>query len=379
MPSYEIAVIPGDGIGPEVIREALRALDALAPRFGFTARTKSYPFGAEHYLKTKEILPPGAFDDLGAAQALLLGAVGDPRVPHGPLEQGLLLAIRFRFDQYLNIRPARTWPKAPIPVNIPEEAEIDILVVRENTEDFYMNLGGVVQAGKARADIPIERGLYKGAAKVEVSLDPPAEGAFTLGLLTSPATLRVAHKAFALAEGRGERVLHCATKSNALPHLYGFWDRTVAEAAVSHPEVKLRPINVDNLAYQLSRSPQNYGLILCPNLFGDIVSDLAAGVTGGLGLAASANIGEGLSMFEPVHGSAPDIAGTGKANPLAAILSVSLMLGHLGEKDAALALEEAVGLYLNKSPRGLLPYELNGGAACSKVGDLVVQAVEGRL
>ncbi|MDR1040513.1 MAG: isocitrate/isopropylmalate dehydrogenase family protein [Deltaproteobacteria bacterium] len=379
MPSYEIAVIPGDGIGPEVVCEALKALNALAPRFGFTIDPRSYPFGAEYYLKTGEVLPKGAFDDLGAARALLLGAVGDPRVPPGPLEQELLLALRFRFDQYLNLRPSRTWPNAPVPVALPEGAEIDILVVRENTEDFYMNLGGSGRAPGLRAELPFERGLYKGEARIEVDLDPPTEAAFTLGILTSPATLRVADRAFRLASERGERVLYSATKSNALPHLYGFWDRTVAEAAKAHPGVRLRNINVDNLAYQLPRSPQLYGVVLCPNLFGDIISDLAAGLSGGLGLAASGNIGDGLSMFEPVHGSAPDIAGTGKANPLAAILSVGLMLTHLGEKDAAAALEKAVETYLEKSPRVSLPYELEGGAPCPKVGDLVVQAIEGRL
>ncbi|MDR1036285.1 MAG: isocitrate/isopropylmalate dehydrogenase family protein [Deltaproteobacteria bacterium] len=379
MPSYEIAVIPGDGIGPEVICEAVKALNALAPRFGFKANLKSYPFGAEHYLRHHEVLPPGAFDDIGAASALLLGAVGDPRVPVGPLEQELLLALRFRFDQYVNIRPTRSWPSAPVPVSLPEGAETDILVVRENTEDFYMNLGTSGNSRGLRAAMPVDRRLYRGEARVELELEPPVEAAFTLGILTSPGTLRVAERAFRLAEERGERVMYSATKSNALPHLYGFWDRTVAEAAKAHPGVKLKNINVDNLAYQLARAPHLFGVLLCPNLFGDIISDLAAGITGGLGLAASANIGDGLSMFEPVHGSAPDIAGTGKANPLAAVLSVSLMLDHLGEREAADALETAVETYLAKSPRVMLPYELDGGAPCQKVGDLVVQAIEGRL
>ncbi|MDR1312548.1 MAG: isocitrate/isopropylmalate dehydrogenase family protein [Deltaproteobacteria bacterium] len=379
MPSYEIAVIPGDGIGPEVICEALKSLNALAPRFGFTVDLRSYPFGAEYYLKHKEVLPKGGLEDLGTAKALLLGAVGDPRVPPGPVEQELLLALRFHFDQYVNIRPSRTWPNAPIPVAVPEGAEIDVLVVRENTEDFYMNLGASGDGGHLKATLPVRRGLYSGEAKIELSLDPPSEAAFTLGVLTSPGTGRAAERAFSLAEERGERLLYSATKSNALPHIYGFWDRTVAEAAKSHPAVKLKNINVDNLAYQLVRAPQHFGVVLCPNLFGDIISDLAAGITGGLGLAASANIGDGLSMFEPVHGSAPDIAGTGKANPLAAILSVSLMLDHLGEREAAEALNAAVETYLSKSPRVSLPYELDGGAPCPKVGDLVVRAIEGHL
>ncbi|MDR1080331.1 MAG: isocitrate/isopropylmalate dehydrogenase family protein, partial [Deltaproteobacteria bacterium] len=351
MPSYEIAVIPGDGIGPEVVCEAVKALNALAPRFGFTLKFRSYPFGAEYYLKHGEVLPKGAFDDLGEAGALLLGAVGDPRVPPGPLEQELLLALRFRFDQYINIRPSRSWPNAPIPVNLPEGAEIDILVVRENTEDFYMNLGASCSGRTTAAALPFVRGLYRGEARVELELDPPMEAAFTLGVLTSPGTLRVAERALLLAEERGERVMYSATKANALPHLYGFWDRIVAEAADGHPNVKLKKINVDNLAYQLPRAPHLFGVVLCPNLFGDIISDLAAGITGGLGLAASGNIGDGLSMFEPVHGSAPDIAGTGKANPLAAILSAGLMLDHLGEREAAAALTSAVERYLASSPR----------------------------
>jgi 3-isopropylmalate dehydrogenase len=377
LPSYEIAVLPGDGIGPEVICEARKVLSALALRFGFSVRFRDFPFGAEYYLKHGVVLPEGAFDDMGAADALLLGAVGDPRVPPGPLEQELLLALRFRFDQFLNLRPSRSWPGVPIPVNLPEGAEIDILVIRENTEDFYMNLGAAGQGGHIRAEMPFRRGLYEGAAQVELALDPPTEAAFTLGVITSAAAGRVAERAFAIAEERGERVVHAATKSNALPHLYGFWDRVVAETARSHPTIKLKHINVDNLAYQLPRGPHNFGVVLCTNLFGDIISDLTAGLTGGLGLAASANIGDGLSMFEPVHGSAPDIAGTGKANPLAAILSVSLLLSHLGERQAALALEGAVRSYLADSPRRSLPFELEGGAPCPRVGDLVIHALEG--
>jgi 3-isopropylmalate dehydrogenase len=380
MPNYEIAVIPGDGIGPEVTGEAVNALKALADIYGFTVKLKSYPFGAQYYLKNGRVLPDGAFDDLGAARALLLGAVGDPRVPPGPLEQELLLALRFRFDQYLNLRPARSWPGAPVPVNLPEGGRVDLVVVRENTEDLYMNLGAAGPSAPGKplsASIPFARGLYSGEARVEVDVDSTVEAAFTLGLLTSPGVARVAGKAFALAGARGEATLHSATKANALPHLYGFWDREVAKAAKQHPELTVKPINVDNLAYQLPRSPVSFGVILCPNLFGDIISDLAAGITGGLGLAASGNIGDGLSMFEPVHGSAPDIAGTGKANPLAAILSVGMMLDHLGEKDASRHLELAVAGYLAGSPRAALPFELGGGAPCVEAGAAVVRAVKG--
>ncbi|MDR2460584.1 MAG: isocitrate/isopropylmalate dehydrogenase family protein [Deltaproteobacteria bacterium] len=375
MAKYSIAVIKGDGIGPEVIDEALKVLALVGQIYGMDIFCEEFPFGAGYYLEHKEVLPKSAFDDLGAHQAILLGAIGDPRVPMGPLEQELLLALRFHFDQYMNLRPAKSWPGVSQPLILPEGRDIDILVVRENTEDFYMNLGGSFE-GTTSKNFQLSRSLYQGKIALNIELDPKRKAAYSLGMLSYEGTRRISLKAFQFAIGRGESFIHVATKSNALPHIYGFWDEVVAKCQGDFPSLDARRMNVDNLAYQLARNPQNFGVILCPNLFGDIISDLTAGLIGGLGLAPSGNIGESLSMFEPVHGSAPDIKGTGRANPLAAILSVALMLSHLGEPLAAKTIEMAVGNYLSQSPKPAFPKELGGDADTRKVGELVLAEIK---
>ena len=369
---YEIAVIPGDGIGPEVTEEALKAIRAAASIFGFELKERNLPFGAAYYLKNKVVLPAGALDDIGAADALLLGAVGDPAVPPGPLEHELLLEMRFHFDQYLNLRPSKTFPGVPLPINLQPGARIDVIVVRENTEDFYMGLGGRIKEGSYDGTVKAARGLYNFVGDSQLRLDKPIDGAFSLGIITAPAIGRVAVKAFELARARKETAIHAATKANALPAYYGFWDEMVSKTAERDPDIAVTTINIDNLCYQLPRKPSNFGVIVCPNLFGDIASDLLSALVGGLGLAASGNVGDSLSMFEPIHGSAPYLTGTGRANPLAAILSGAMMLEHIGEAEAGSAVKNAVESALAS---GELPIELGGKADCRRVGDLVVESL----
>ncbi|MDR1043905.1 MAG: isocitrate/isopropylmalate dehydrogenase family protein [Candidatus Adiutrix sp.] len=368
MTQHLITVLPGDGIGPEVVGEARKVADAAARIFGFQLKWLEFPFGAGYYLEHGLVLPPAALDDLAEGEAMLLGAVGDPRVPPGPLEQGLLLALRFHFDQYLNLRPALSFPGVPTPVALPDGYRLDAVVVRENTEDFYMGLGG---RGAGRLDQPLEtrRGLYELSGRLNLELKPGEEAAFSLGLMSRPAVARIARKAGAIARARGEKKITVASKANAVPHLYGFWDEVSSQTlSREFPDLEAARINVDALCYLLPRQPLDYGVILCPNLFGDIVSDLLSALAGGLGLAASGNIGDGLSMFEPVHGSAPGLAGTGRANPLAAILSSALMLRHLGREEAAWAVERAVLNYLQSPGR---PFELGGRDPVQAVGDQV--------
>ncbi|MDR0622675.1 MAG: isocitrate/isopropylmalate dehydrogenase family protein [Deltaproteobacteria bacterium] len=394
---YDIAVVPGDGIGPEVIDQALRVLTAAGSRFGFGLKLNEFPYGANHYLKTGVILPESAFSELAACKAILFGAVGDPRVPMGPLEQEFLLAIRFRFDLYVNLRPAKSFPKTKVPINtIPEGQGLDILVVRENTEDFYMGLGGRGLGG-FEGSFQAKRRLYGLTGDLKFQAAPnghptgPQAGqtagqaanrpqdeefAFSLGLLSATGCRRIAAKAFEFAKSRGDKALHVASKANAVPQLYGFWDAKVNEVAANYPDVALKRMNIDNLCYQLPRSPMDFGVILCPNLFGDIVSDLASSLIGGLGLAPSANLGDDFAFFEPVHGSAPDIAGTGKANPLAAILSGALLLRYLGETQAAEAIEGEVQAYLAKGAD--LPFELGGQTPVEKVGQILTAAISAK-
>ncbi|MDR1612833.1 MAG: isocitrate/isopropylmalate dehydrogenase family protein [Planctomycetota bacterium] len=373
MTILDVATIPGDGIGPEVTAEAVKVVDTAAEKFGFAVKWTEFPFGAGYYLKHGRGLPESAFRDLADFKALLLGAVGDPRVGPGPLEREILLALRFHFDQYVNLRPALSFPGVPTPAPFPPGEALNAVIVRENTEDLYMGLGGSGE-GSFRIELVADRGLYSLKGAVDLHFSPPVAAGFSIGLMSRPGIERIAGYAFALARRRGEKTVHAVSKANAVPHLYGFWDQCVREtAARDYPDLELKFVNVDAVCYLMARRPPGWGVVLCPNLFGDIVSDLMSALAGGIGLAAAGNIGEGLSMFEPVHGSAPDIAGTGGANPLAAILSAGMMLEHIGEKEASAAVENAVRAYLASD--GGKPIELGGDAVTARVGDAVRRAL----
>jgi 3-isopropylmalate dehydrogenase len=375
MKSYKIALLPGDGIGPEVTAEAVKAVEAAGARHGFSVQWAAYPFGAGHYNRTGETLPDSVLDEMALCDAMMLGAVGDPSVKPGILERGILLKLRFHFDQYVNLRPARSYGSVPCPVPLAEGKRIDSIVVRENTEDFYMGIGAAAQ--KDGIDLPFEaeRGLYKLAGRLSASFTPDCAAALQIGALTRPGIERVTRFAFELAKKRGEKEVVLASKANAVPFLYGFLDEETKRAAAEYPEIGLKIQNVDALCYHLARNPAAHGVILCPNLFGDIVSDLLSALTGGLGLGAGGNIGARLSMFEPVHGSAPDIAGTGRANPLAAILAAGMMLDHIGESAGARSIDAAVTAYLEKSGGAEKPVELGGKASCQAAGDAVAERI----
>lgn len=371
--SYSVAMIAGDGIGPEVMAEAKKAASAAAQADGVKFEWVDYPFGAAHYLKTNEVLPDSALMEMSECDVMMLGAIGDPAVKPGILERGILLTLRFFFDQYVNLRPAISFPGVPTPV--PLTKRIDSVVVRENTEDLYMGLGGITgDDGVCDIDLPLDRGGYSLRGSLKLDLAPPMQYAAQVALNTKMGASRIARYACAKAHERGETRVTIVTKSNAAPALYGFFEDTAKSVIASEfPDIKVDTANVDALCYHLVRDPSAYGVLLCPNLFGDIVSDLQAGLAGGLGTAAGGNIGDGVSMFEPVHGSAPDIAGTGKSNPIAAIMSSALMLRHIGLANAAARLDKAVESYLAEAKGADLPYEFGGSTKCSAVGDAVLR------
>ena len=371
--TYRVARIPGDGIGPEVIGEASRILEAAGEKHGFSIEWADYPFGADHYLKTGEILPDSAVNEMADADALFLGAVGDPRVKPGILERGILLNLRFHFDQYVNLRPARSYPRVPLPVD-PGPGGLDTLVVRENTEDFYMGIGGRTEKGKADFSLETKRGLYSLEGSLKGAFSGGTEGVFQVGVASEPAVRRVIAYGCRAAAARGEDRITLASKSNALPQIYGFWEE-VARDEAARQKTGLDIVNADAMCYHLVRTPDLYGVIVAPNLFGDIISDLLAGLTGGLGVAAGADIGDGLSMFEPIHGSAPDIAGTGKANPVAAILTGALLLEHIGEKEAARAVEKGLEAFLAKAGAKDLPAEFGGEGTVKTVGEAILRQI----
>lgn len=368
---YRIACIKGDGIGPEVINEAMKVTEKAASAFGFTVEWTELPYGANHYLRTQEVLPDEALKEIGKHDALLLGAIGDPSVRPGILEQGILLKLRFHFDQYVNLRPAKSFPRVPLPV---KADNVDIVVVRENTEDFYIGLGGRWEKATSQQSFNLKRANYEMSGDLRLEFSPKSNAAAQVGIATEGAVRRITAYACKAAQARGEDTVTLASKSNALSWIYGFWE-DVAKDEAQKQGMKLQVANVDALCYHLVRDPSKWGVILTPNMFGDIVSDLLAGIAGGLGVAAGANIGNGLSMFEPVHGSAPDIAGTGKANPVAAILSAALMLGHLKEEKAAKAIEEGVRSYLEEAAEDELPWEFGGKASTESVGDWIAEKV----
>jgi 3-isopropylmalate dehydrogenase len=321
-----LAVIPGDGIGPEVVDEGLKVLREVAP----DVETTPYDLGAARWQRTGELLPDTVLDELRQHDAILLGAVGDPGVPPGILERGLLLRLRFELDHHVNLRPAKLYDGVTSPLASP--GPIDMLCIREGTEGPYVGNGGVLRK------------------------DTPHEVATEVSLNTAFGVQRVVRYAFERAVGRPRKHLTLIHKTNVLTHAGGLWSRTVEEIADEFPEVTVAYQHVDAASMFFITDPGRYDVIVTDNLFGDIVTDIAAAVTGGIGLAASGNLdasGINPSMFEPVHGSAPDIAGQGLADPTAAVLSVGLLLEHLGRGDQARKVNAAVAFDLStRDPKG---------------------------
>lgn len=314
----KLAVIPGDGIGPEVIAEALGVLDVVLPG---VQRTE-YDIGARRYCATGELLPASVLDELRGHDAILFGAIGDPAVPSGVLERGVLLALRFELDHHINLRPARRYQGVVGP--LAGAPEIDCVVVREGTEGPYTGTGGVIRSGT----------VHEIATEVSVN--------------TAFGVQRVVRDAFIRARQRRKHltVMH---KTNVLRFAGGLWSRVVAEVGAEFDDVEVFYQHIDAATMVMVTDPGRFDVIVTDNLFGDIITDLAAAVCGGIGLAASGNIdatGKNPSMFEPVHGSAPDIAGKGIADPVAAVLSVALLLEHVGQKAAAARVDHAVATYL---------------------------------
>ncbi|WP_028850404.1 3-isopropylmalate dehydrogenase [Thermocrispum municipale] len=314
-----LAVIPGDGIGPEVVTEALKVLAEVAPGTEIT----NYDLGAARWHSTGELLPESVLNELREQDAILLGAVGDPSVPSGILERGLLLRLRFELDHHVNLRPARLYPGVGSPLSAP--GEVDMVVVREGTEGPYVGNGGILRK------------------------DTEHEVATEVSLNTAFGVKRVVADAFDRAAQRPRKRLTLVHKTNVLTHAGSLWSRVVEEVSLQYPDVTVDYMHVDAATIHLVNDPSRFDVIVTDNLFGDIITDLAAAITGGIGLAASGNLDvtrQNPSMFEPVHGSAPDIAGQGIADPTAAVLSVALLLDHLGEREAARRIEASVAFDL---------------------------------
>jgi 3-isopropylmalate dehydrogenase len=340
-----IAVIPGDGIGAEVTQQATKVLRCLAERSSLTLDITEFDFGAERYLKTGSAITEKEFEVLSRFDAIFLGALGDPRVTDHAHARAILLGIRFRFDLYINLRPVKLLDARLSPLRDVRPEDVDLVIVRENTEGIYLGLGGSFKRGT------------------------PDEVAIEEDLNTRRGVERIIRAAFDLARREKRRKVTLTDKANAMQHAGGLWRRVFAEVARDYADVQRDAVYIDALALDLIRRPAHYDVIVASNLFGDILSDLAAALAGGLGVAPSANLHPGRpGLFEPVHGSAPDLVGTGQANPLAAILTAALMLRELGHAAAAQAIEQAA----QKSVlEGRTTPDLGGSLSANDVADWI--------
>jgi 3-isopropylmalate dehydrogenase len=345
-----IAIIPGDGIGKDVTAEAVKVLEAVTERWRLPLELVHFPWDADRYLATGETLPAGALDDFrDHYAAIFIGAYGDPRVPDMKHAADILLGIRFGLDLYINFRPIKLYDERLCPLRDKGAAEVDFVIFRENTEGAYVNVGGFFKRGTSD-EVAVQEEIH-----------------------TRKGVERIIRAAFDYAVRHRRREVCMADKSNVMRYGHDLWQRTFAEVAPEYPGITARHLFVDALAMQLVRKPETFDVIVTNNMFGDIVTDLGAALQGGLGMAASGNLHPGrTSMFEPVHGSAPKYAGTGRANPFGAVLSAGLMLETLGHDEAAAAIETAVRELLREDRTTV---DVGGTLTTSEVGDELARRI----
>lgn len=346
--SYKIAVLPGDGTGPEVVAEGLKVLQAAASKFGFRYETEHFDFGGDRYLRTGETLPDGAVDELRQFDAIYLGAIGHPDVKPGILEKGILLRLRFELDQYINLRPVKLYPGVETPIKGKGPEDIDFVVVRENTEGLYTGAGGFLKKGT------------------------PDEIAIQESINTRKGVERCLRYAFEYCRRRAKRntVTLCG-KTNVLTYAWDLWERTFHEiGAKDYTEIKRDYAHVDATVMWMVKNPEWFDVIVTDNMFGDIITDLGAMVQGGMGIAAGGNINpEGVSMFEPIGGSAPKYTGKNMINPLAAIGAMGMLLDTVGEHEAAAAVDRAIATVCGRYIKSLSAGQM--GYSTTELGDLV--------
>ena len=369
---YRIASIGGDGIGPEILVEGRKVLDAAGERFGFDIQWDEYDLGAERYLADGTLLTEDDLKDIGTHRAIYFGSIGDPRVQPGVLEKGILLALRFYFDQYVNLRPIKLLPGVSTPLAGKGPEDIDFVVVRENTEDFYVGLGGRVKGpGVSRQELVLARELYNVKFGLDIESDAD-EIAYQVGVVSRQGSRRVISYAFDMAKRRNKK-LASVDKANVLSDVYGLWREVFTSVGADHPSVATEFMFVDAVTMWFVKNPEWFDVVVTPNMFGDIITDLGAMIQGGLGLAPGGNINPaGTSMFEPIHGSAPKYKGQNRANPIATIWAGSLLLDHLGEQEAAAAVVSAIATSITD---GVVTKDMGGSTGTSGVGDHIAALV----
>lgn len=366
---FKIAVIPGDGIGTEVIGEGLKVLRALEETHDFRADFSEIDLGAARYLRSGELITDDDIDFIRKHDAIYFGAIGDPRVEPGVLEKGILLRMRTVFDQFVNYRPVRAWhPFTPLK----KESDFNIHFLRENTEDMYMGIGGIFSREAREVEASIERSLYRMKLELKCHTTSEDDFAFEVGLMSRAGIERFADFVFNFASAHGEKRITVVDKANVCKSLYGLWREVFSEKTADWG-IDVNFMFVDAMAMAIVRRPEDFGVVAAPNMFGDILTDLGAEIQGGLGLSASGNINpDGVSMFEPVHGSAPDIAGKGIANPFGALLAAKMMLDHLGRIDLGEKIEGGIKWAIEHK---ILTPDMGGSSKTSEVGDAVVDYI----
>jgi isocitrate/isopropylmalate dehydrogenase len=372
---YNIALIPGDGIGPEIIKEGRKIIDIASKIYGIKINWTEYPFGAEHYLKTGELMSDRALEEIEDLDAIYFGAIGDPRVKPGILEKEILLKIRFYFDQYINLRPIRLYKGVPCPLKDKKPEDINFYIVRENTEDFYIGIGERFK-GKANQDhLEVLRKLYNAKIQVNFNLEQEEEMAYQIGLISRPGAQRVIKYAFELAKKKDMKRVTSVDKANVLTNIYGLWREVFEEVSNQYPDIETEFTFVDAITMWFVRKPEWFKVVVAPNMFGDIITDLGAMIQGGLGVAAGGNINpEGISMFEPIHGSAPKYKDKSIANPIATILAGAMMMDCLGETEIAKAIEDSVEKVLNEGE--VRSRDLGGNSSTVEIGDEIVRKIK---
>lgn len=371
---YKISVVPGDGIGPEGIEEGIKVLEAAGDACGVKFDWKEFPYGAEHYLDTGEVLPEDGLKEMEKTEAIFLGAVGDPRVKPGILEKELLLKLRFYFDQYVNLRPIKLYPGVPCPLKDKGPEHVNFYVVRENTEDFYVGVGDRFSDAKHSSLLEIKRDIYDLKFDIDITQDKASEIAYQVGVVSREGARRIMEFAFEFAKKKGMNRVTAVDKANVLTSVYGLWRDVFEEVARGYPDIETEFNFVDAITMWFVKNPEWYRVVVTPNMFGDIITDLGAMIQGGMGLAPGGNINpDGVSMFEPIHGSAPKYKGQNRANPIATILAGWLMLEDLGEQKAADLVEQATIEVLKEGK--VLPRDLGGSAGTDEVGDAIAKKV----
>ena len=372
MASYRIGLIPGDGIGPEIIDEGVKVLDKISELEGFELDWVNYPYGADHYLETGELLPESALKEMSALDSIYLGALGDPRCEPGILEKGILLNLRFYLDQFVNLRPIKLLEGVSCPLRDP--GRVDFTVVRENTEDFYVGIGDRASVGKSRQHLEVLRSLYSVKFGLDVEVDG-SEIAYQVGVMSRGGADRIIRYAFDLAVRQDKKRVTAVDKANVLTSIYGFWREVFNSVAVDYPSIETEFNFVDAITMWFVKKPSWYQVVVTPNMFGDIITDLGAMIQGGLGLAPGGNINpDGVSMFEPIHGSAPKYKGLGRANPIATIWAGALLLEELGEVEASKNVVSSIESLLKEGKT--LTKDLGGSATTSDLGDAISRKLD---